>query len=188
MDISDYEGEQLAANHFKDAPLTGLSSLTCTGGSDILDKISHAIPVMTRLEELCILSVPDNFRLSNLLLQLVSSNVKTLSLPKRINEESLQECCSALQQLIEPSSSGKLVKLKLHISDITASKLLNIVFAPSSLQTVTLSLLDKVPFFDLPATCTNNNVAKCRVTDRLSLLSVLGRYCCHQSSTELDSD
>ena len=28
----------------------------------------------------------------------------------------------------------------------------------------------------------------CRVTDMLSLLSVLGRNCCHQSSTELDSD
>ena len=54
MSICVDEGEQLAANHFKDAPLTSLSSLTCGGGSDIVDKISHAIPAMTRLEELSI--------------------------------------------------------------------------------------------------------------------------------------
>ena len=164
MSIYVYEGDQLAANHFKDAPLTGLSSLTCTGGSDIVDKLSHAIPVITRLKELHILSVPDNFRLSNLLLQLVSSNVKTLSLPRLTNEDFLQDCCSALPQLIEPSSFVKLVKLKLCISDITASELLNIILAPSSLQIVTLYLVDKVPFLDLPATSTNNNVAKLTCT------------------------
>ena len=149
-DIRDMEiyinvGEQLAANHFKDAPLTGLSSLICYGGSDIIDKISHAIPVMTRLEGLHISDVPDNFRLSNLLLQLVSSNVKKLALLHRINEEYLEDCCSALQQLIEPPSSGKLMELRLGISHITASKLLYIILAPSSLQTVTLDLFDKFP-------------------------------------------
>ena len=164
MYIHDYESEQFAANHFKDAPLTGLSSLTCIGTSDIVDKIPHAIPVMTRLEGLHILGVSDSFRLSNLLLQLVSSNVKMLSLPHLTNEDSLKYCCSALQQLIESSSSGKLVELKLCISHITASKLLNIILAPSSLQTVTLNLDDKVPFLDLPATCTNNNVAELACT------------------------
>ena len=158
MEICVYEGEQLATNHFKDAPLTGLSSLICSGVSDIFGKISHAIPAMTRLEELHISNVPDNFRLSNLLLQLVSSNVKKLTLSHLTNEEFLQDCCSALQQLREPSSSGKLVELKLCIRDITASELLNIILGPSSLLTVTLDLRN-VFFLNLPATCTNNNVA-----------------------------
>ena len=159
MEIYDYEGDQLATNYFMNAPLTGLSSLTCFGTSDILDKISHANPVMTRLEELHIPNIPDNFRVSNLLIQLVSSNVKTLTLSLLTNE-SVQECCSALQQLVEPSSSGKFVELKLDISPINASKLLNIILAPSSLQAVTLYAVDKVTFLDLPANCTNSNVVK----------------------------
>ena len=89
----------------------------------------------------------------------MSSNVKMLSLHRLKNEEFLLDCCYALQQLIEPSSSGKLVELYLWISHTTASELLNIILAPSSLQTVALHL-DNVSFLDLLATCTNNNVAK----------------------------
>ena len=159
MEVIVGEDDQLDANHFKDAPLSGLSYLTCSADdSAILDNISQAIPVMTGLEELTIQNSADNLRLSNLLLQLVFSNVQRLSLPGVIVEESLQEYCSALSKLLDPSSSGKLVELKLDISYIAASKLLDVIFSPSSLQTISLYFIDIVTNFDLPATCTNTNI------------------------------